>query len=72
MGIWRLNELGFQGVDVPWIVQVIDHELGVLLMDAFVVQEVLHLDEVHSHLDHLLNEILLALSEEVNLLLIAA
>ena len=51
---------------------MVDHELRILLMDALVVQEVRHLDEVHAHLDHLLDEHLLALPEEVDLLLAAA
>ena len=41
-------------------------------MDALVVEEVLYFNEVHAHLDHLLHKGLLALSKEVNFLLVAS
>ena len=65
----RLYEIGFQWVEVARVLQVIDHKLWVFFMDALVIQEVLHLDKVHAHLDHLLSEHFFALAEEVNLLL---
>lgn len=67
--VGRLDEVGLQWVEVAWIVQMINYMLWVLLMDALVIQEVLHLDKVHAHLYHLLCEHFFALAEEVNLLL---
>ena len=52
--------------------QVINDELRVLFMNAFVFEEVLDLNNVHAHLDHLLEELLLALAKEVLLVLIAS
>ena len=55
-----------------WVMHVIDDELRVLFVNAFVFEEVLHFNNVHTHFDHLLKEIFLASSKEVFLVLIAS
>ena len=72
MRIGRLNKVGFQGVHVTWVLQVVDNQLGIFLMDALIVEEILHFNKVHTHFDHLLHKSFLALAKEVDLLLISA
>ena len=70
-----LHSVAVQGVEdlaSSELVLVPGGELRVLLVDATVLQEVLHLNQVHAHADHLLEEVLLPLTEEVDLLLVAS
>jgi hypothetical protein len=39
-----LDEVSLECVHVLWVRQVVKNQLGVLLMDALVIQEVLNLD----------------------------
>ena len=70
--IWSLDKVLLKWIDVVRVMQVINDELRVLFVNAFVFEEVLDLNNVHSHLDHLLEELLLALTKEVLLVLIAS
>ena len=51
---------------------VINDELRVLFVNAFVFEEVLDFNNVHTHFDHLLKELFLAFSKEVLLLVLIA
>ena len=71
MNVRLLGKPILDGIHVLRVRQMVEENLGVLLMDALVFQEVLHLKQVHAHLDHLLGEGLLALREEVLAILVA-
>ena len=70
--IWSLDKVLLKWIDIVWVMQVIDDELRVLFVNASVFEEVLDLNNVHAHFDHLLKELLLALSKEVFLLVLIA
>ena len=55
-----------------WVMHVINDELRVLFVNAFVFEEVLDFNNVHTHFDHLLKELFLAFSKEVLLLVLIA
>ena len=65
MNVCFLHEVRLQSVDVLRTLHVIDDQFWVLFADTSLLEEVLHLDQVHAHLDHFLHEGLLALREEV-------
>ena len=71
MNIRLLGKPILDGIHVLRVRQVVEENLGVLLMDALIFQEVLNLNQIHAHLDHLLDEGLFALREEVLLILVA-
>ena len=70
--IRSLDKVLLKWIDIVWVMQVINDELRVLFVNAFVFEEVLDLNNVHAHLDHLLEELLLTLTKEVLLVLIAS
>ena len=70
--IWSLDKVLLKWIDVVRVMQVINDELRVLFVNAFVFEEVLDLNNVHTHFDHLLKELFLALTKEVLLVLIAS
>ena len=69
--LWR-NERILKFVDVVRVCHMVQNELWIFLMDATLVQKVLNFDKVHAHANHLLQEVLLSLAEEVDLLLVAS
>ena len=71
MNVRLLGKPILDRVHVMRVGQMVEKNLVVLLMDALVFQEVLHLYQVHAHLDHLLDKGLLALREEVLAILVA-
>ncbi len=71
MRVGCLDEVSLKRIHVGWVVQLIKNELWVLLVDALIVQEVLNFNQIHTHINHFLEEDLLAFAEEVLFLLIA-
>ena len=67
-----LDKVLLKWINEVWVVHVINDELCVLFMNAFVFEEVLDFNDVHAHLDHLLKELFLAFGEEVFLLVLIA
>ena len=74
LSVWvrSLDKVLLKWIDVVRVMQVINDELRVLFVNAFVFEEVLDFNNVHTHFDHLLKELFLALTKEVLLVLIAS
>ena len=70
--IRSLDKVLLKWIDIVWVMQVINDELRVLFVNASVFEEVLDLNNVHAHFDHLLKELFLSLGKEVLLVLIAS
>ena len=72
LSVWVcwLCEIVLQGVHVVRILVVVNDQLRVLLMDTLVIEEVLNFNQVHAHVNHLLEKGFLALCEKVRAFLI--
>ena len=70
--VWCLNEVLLKWIYEVWVMQVVNDELRIFFVNGFIFEEVLDLNNVHAHFDHLLKELLLALSKEVFLLVLIA
>ena len=72
MRVWCLDEVHLKRVHIGWVIEEVKDQLGVLLMDALVIEEVGKIRVLHAHLDHLLDEGLLAAGEEIFIALVSS
>ncbi len=72
MRVRSLDKVLLKWINEVLVVHVVNDELRVLFVNAFVFEEVLDFNDVHAHVDHLLKELFLAFGEKVFLLVLIA